>query len=325
MQSEKVNKMNENKYTNEDLKVMQAWSLDRKIMVTQAKIMEWYIRNEGKIYVSFSGGKDSTVLLDITRKIYPDIPAVFVDTGLEYPELREFVKTIPNVTWLKPVMNFRKVIETYGYPLISKEVSQKIYEARRKPDGACAARFDDNSEHNKKYGKRFSMSKWMWLKNSNIPISHYCCNIMKKKPAKLYERATSNRPIVATMACESQNRKTTWLRFGCNSFESKRPISQPMSFWTEQDVLQYIRKFKIPYANVYGDIIEDEKGKLSTTGCQRTGCIFCGFGAHLEKEPNRFQKLKETHPQLWNYCMKSWSEGGLGMKNVLEYIGVKYD
>ena len=167
---------------------MQFWSLDRKIMVTQAKIMEWYIKNNGQVYVSFSGGKDSTVLLDLARHIYPDITAVYVDTGLEYPELRNFVKSIPNVVWLKPEMNFRKVIETYGYPIISKQVAEKICIARRKPDGAVAARFDDNSEYNKKYGNRFSMSKWTWLKDSNIPISHLCCNIMKKKPAKAYEK-----------------------------------------------------------------------------------------------------------------------------------------
>ena len=105
------------KYTAEDLKIMQSWNLSKKIMVTQTRIMEWYTKNNGKVYVSFSGGKDSTVLLDLTRRIYPDIPAVFIDTGLEYPELRDFVKTIPNVIWIKPEMNFRKVIETYGYPL----------------------------------------------------------------------------------------------------------------------------------------------------------------------------------------------------------------
>ena len=76
-----------------------------------------------KIYNSFSGGKDSTVLLDLVRRVFPDCPAVFIDTGLEYPELRDFVKTIDNVVWLKPEMNFKKVIETYGYPIISKEIS----------------------------------------------------------------------------------------------------------------------------------------------------------------------------------------------------------
>lgn len=315
--------MSDNKYTSEDLRIMQSWPLERKIQVTQTRIIEWYQKNNGKVYVSFSGGKDSTVLLDLVRRIYPDVPAVFIDTGLEYPELREFVKTIPNVTWIKPEMNFRKVIEKYGYPLISKDVAEKIYSARK--GGYALKRFDDDSEYNKKYGCMYSVSRWTWLKDSNIPISNKCCTEMKKKPSKKYEKETGNKPIVGTMACESRTRKTAWLKNGCNAFDSKRPISQPMSFWTEQDVLRYIKDFNISYASVYGDIIKDEIGKYRTTGYHRTGCVFCGFGCHLEKEPNRFQRLKQTHPKLWNYCMKPWDEGGLGMKEVLEYIGVKYE
>ena len=315
--------MSDNKYTSEDLKIMQSWPLERKIQVTQTRIIEWYQKNDGKVYVSFSGGKDSTVLLDLVRRIYPDVPAVFIDTGLEYPELREFVKTVPNVTWLKPEMNFRKVIETYGYPLISKDVAEKIYSARK--GGYALKRFDDDSEYNKKYGCRYSVSRWTWLKDSNIPISNKCCTEMKKKPAKKYEKETGNKPIVGVMACESRTRKAVWLKNGCNAFDSKRPISQPMSFWTEQDVLQYLKEFNIPYTSVYGEIKQEENGKYYTTGYDRTGCVFCGFGCHLEKEPNRFQRLKQTHPKLWNYCMKPWDEGGLGMKEVLDYIGVKYE
>ena len=125
------------------------------------------------------------------------------------------------------------------------------------------------------------------------------------------------------MTCESNLRKTAWLKNGCNSFEAKRAISQPMSFWTEQDVLKYLKEF--PYASVYGDIVIDEKGKLHTTKCDRTGCVFCGFGCHLEKEPNRFQRLKVTHPKLWDYCMRNWDKGGLGMKEVFDFINVKIE
>ena len=124
--------MSDNKYTSEDLKIMQSWPLERKIQVTQTRIIEWYQRNNGKVYVSFSGGKDSTVLLDLVRRIYPDVPAVFIDTGLEYPELREFVKSIPNVVWLKPEMNFKRVIKECGYPIISKEVSKMVETATSK-------------------------------------------------------------------------------------------------------------------------------------------------------------------------------------------------
>lgn len=105
------------------MKLLQALPLNLKIAKTQNRIREWYNYYGGEVYVSFSGGKDSTVLLDIVRGLYPDIDAVYVDTGLEYPELRDFVKTIDNVTWLKPKKNFKSVIQEYGYPIVSKEVA----------------------------------------------------------------------------------------------------------------------------------------------------------------------------------------------------------
>lgn len=316
--------ISEAKYTKEDLKIMQGWSLARKIQVTQTRIMEWYMHYEGKVYVSFSGGKDSTVLLDLARRIYPDIPAVFIDTGLEYPSIRSFVKSKENVIWLLPEMNFKQVIETYGYPVISKEVSQKIYDYRRNPNGWTKDRFDENSDYIKRYGKAYCFSKWIWLRDSDIPVSHQCCNVMKKKPAKKFEKETGLKPIVATMAEESRNRRTAWLNNGCNAFEGKRPTSQPMSFWTEQDVLTYLKQFNIPYADDYGEIIE-EGGKLKTTGLERTGCMFCMFGAHLEDEPNRFQRMKETYPKQYDFCLRPIEENGLGCRRVMDFVGIKYD
>lgn len=122
----------EDRHTIGELAQWQALPLTIKLQMTKARIRGWVDEYglEG-VYVSFSGGKDSTVLLDICRKMYPDMKAAFVDTGLEYPEIREFVKTYSNVDWLKPSMNFKKVIETYGYPMISKEVSETVYGARK--------------------------------------------------------------------------------------------------------------------------------------------------------------------------------------------------
>lgn len=111
---------------------MQAAPLSVKVLLTKSRIRDWVNEfGEDGVYISFSGGKDSTVLLDIVRQDYPNVPAVFCDTGLEYPEIREFVKTIDNVTWIKPAMTFRQVIEKCGYPMISKEVSECVYGARR--------------------------------------------------------------------------------------------------------------------------------------------------------------------------------------------------
>ena len=120
------------KYTMSDLYQIRSMPLSIKVRMTENRI-RWWIDEYGEdgVYVSFSGGKDSTVLLDIVRKHYPDVPAAFVDTGLEYPEVRDFVKTFDNVEWLKPKKAFKQVIEEYGYPFISKEVSDKIQGARK--------------------------------------------------------------------------------------------------------------------------------------------------------------------------------------------------
>lgn len=116
----------ENIHTKERLKELQALPLERKVQITQSRIIEWYKHYNGQVYVSFSGGKDSTVLLHLVRGLFPDVEAVYVDTGLEYPELRQFVKTFDNVTWIKPEMTFRQVLDKYGYPIISKDVSKDV-------------------------------------------------------------------------------------------------------------------------------------------------------------------------------------------------------
>ena len=326
--------------TQYELKLLQALPLDIKIAKTKLRIKEWVSRyGADGVYVSFSGGKDSTVLLHIVRSMYPNIEAVFVNTGLEYPEIQQFVKTFDNVTVLRPEMRFDEVIKKYGYPIISKEVSQKIYDYRKKPSGWTKDRFDEESDYVKRYGKAYCLSKWKPLRDSDIPISHYCCNVMKKQPLKKYEKNNDKVPFIATLAEESALRATEWYKVGCNAFESKRPTSKPMSFWTEQDVLQYIKEYNIPIASVYGDVVCTEEpvtgcksGKLKTTGCDRTGCVFCAFGAHLRGD-KRFLRLKETHPKQYEYCIGGgeyidgiWkpNKQGLGMGHVFDELNKIY-
>lgn len=319
------------KFSNDDLNEMQNWDLDRKIQVSKARIIEFAEKFDNKIYVSFSGGKDSTVLLHLVRSIYPNAIAVFVDTGLEYPELRNFVKTIKNVIWLKPKMNFKKVIEIYGYPIVSKEVSRVIHDAKtaiaKGNSNSYAIRQLEGKYISPHTGKisPYNKSKWKFLLDAPFPISNRCCDVMKKQTVHQYEKESGNKPIIGTMASESRLRRSQWIINGCNAFNAKNPSSKPLSFWTEQDVLKYIKINNLNYAPIYGDIVLDENGKYSTTGANRTGCVFCAYGVQCEKEPNRFQKLKETHPKLWNYCMRPSSEGGLNMREVLDYIGVKVE
>jgi len=322
---------------------------------------------DGQVYVSFSGGKDSTVLADLCAQVCKEygwtLYLLFVNTGLEYPEIQKFVKTFAE--WLRktysievvleivrPKMRFDEVLKKHGYPVISKSVSHAVKVARKNPSG----KVKKNLFNPNKTGM-YAMYKWIDLLDAHFDSSEECCNEMKKKPAKKYTKKTGRKPILGIMAHESKLRYTKWLKYGCNAFEQNEPSSQPLSFWVEQDIYHYIKKYNVPYCSVYGDIVIDEKvdgetvlegqvnlidylgcyeegDKLKTTGCDRTGCIFCMFGCHLEKEPNRFQRLKETHPRQYEYCIGGgemvdgkWqpSKEGLGLAKVLDYIGVKYD
>ena len=297
-----------------ELLMLQSLPLDIKIMKTKRRIEEWIdYYGENKVYISFSGGKDSTVLLDLVRQVNRNISAVFIDTGLEYPETKEFVKTIDNVTILRPKMSFKQVIEKYGYPMVSKEQANYLDDIRNSTEKMRIRRLEGDS-----YG-RFKLSKkWYYLIDAPFKISHRCCNVMKKEPAKRYEHETGRVPFIATLADESSLRQQSYLKTGCNAFNSKRPNSTPLSFWKEQDILKYIYDNKITINKAYGEVI-CKVDVYSTTKCDRTGCIYCGFGIHLEKEPNRYQRLEQTHPQLYNYCMDK-----LGFKEVCEYMDIPY-
>lgn len=108
-----------------------ALPLDRKIQISQTRIIEWYTHYKGNVCVAFSGGKDSTVLLHLVRSMFPDVKAVFSNTGLEYPEIRQFATSFPNVDVVSPKMRFDQVISTYGYPIIGKEVAEAMHYARK--------------------------------------------------------------------------------------------------------------------------------------------------------------------------------------------------
>lgn len=354
----------ENTFSKKDLQRFQAECLDDKISRSLAKIAEWYSYWDDEVYVSFSGGKDSTVLADLCAKwcsiVEKTLYLVFVDTGLEYPEIRYHVKEFANylrdeynievvLEILHPKMRFDEVLKKHGYPIISKSVSNCVRGARNGSKSRLNLLNGKNCDGSDRKSK-FSKLKYKPLLDVDFKISEKCCDVMKKAPSYEYQKKTGKKPILATMAVESMLRENNWLKSGCNAFNNKNPQSAPMSFWTEQDVLQYIKIYKIPIASVYGDVIyeiEPEQmrledygidcggqEKLSTTGCSRTGCVYCAFGCHLEKSPSRFEMLKETHPRHYKYCIGGgeynengvWqpSKKGLGMGHVFDELNKLY-
>lgn len=315
------------------LKQYQSLPLRAKIGMTENRIIEWYDHFLGDVCVSFSGGKDSTVLAHLVHNWYPEVPLVFVNTGLEYPEIQSFARKM-GADFVRPKMSFSDVISKYGYPIISKENAEAIYNARRIRKGNEKKECADNSLRSGKWKdwrrkalcglddfsaeskSLYNKEKWLPLcRDTQFKISHMCCAIMKKNPMGLYQRREKRYPYIGTLTEESKLREQAWIKHGCNAWEGKTKTSQPMSFWTEQDVLHYIFEEKLEIASVYGDIVAvDDDGMeydpnfvccntLKCSGCQRTGCIFCGFGVHLEKGETRFQRLAKTHPKQYEYCI----------------------
>lgn len=205
----------------------------------------------------------------------------------------------------------------------------------------------ENGKVTDEMSSRYNRKKYLFMLEAPFEISKNCCTVMKKGPAHKYAKETGRMPMTAQMASESKLRTSQWLINGCNGFDMKSPISNPMSFWTDQDVLLYIKQNNLPICSVYGDIVEDLEGTeevegqltmsdvegwenqsifdakrppLKTTGCQRTGCMFCGFGCQMEKDEGRFAKMKKTHPKQYDYIMRPWDAGGLNYKEVIDWI-----
>lgn len=293
-----------------DLQRLQALPLEQKVNLSLRRINE-FITIENDTYTAFSGGKDSTVLLDLVRRIDPDNEAVFIDTGLEFNEIRAFVKTIDNVTIIRPRMRFDEVIKKYGYPVVSKEQSQFIRQYKTaKSEKTKKTRLEGN-----KWGRGKISKRWLPLIDAPFLISEKCCDIMKKNPAKEFSEKSGKNPLIGTMAEESLLRQQLWMQNGCNMFNAKQPKSTPLAFWTEKDIWNYIKSRDLKYSDIYDK------------GAKRTGCVFCMFGYWSKNdhktENDRMGLLKKVDPKKYNYCMKSVKDGGLGLKDVINYIDLK--
>ena len=302
--------------TNNELIMLQALPLEIKIAKTELRIKE-FVEQFGldKVYLSFSGGKDSTVLAHICRNLYPNIKMVFSNTGQEYPETISFVMKMKKQGWdieiVRPVFKFKEVLEKHGYPVISKAQSRYIQDVRNNPNSKTSSRRMGNILGTNRRKMFHISNKWLYLLNADFKISNKCCDILKKNPMKKFEKETCRKPIVGTMANESSLRKQQYLKNGgCNSFGSIA-MSRPLGFWLEKDVWEYIEHNKIEISECY-----------TKFGMTRTGCYGCLFGCHLEERDtgtNRIEKLKYSHPKLYNHLIDN-----LDYKKVMKELNLKF-
>jgi len=280
--------------------------LKEKAEQTRERIKDWYEAWDGQVYTSFSGGKDSTLLLHLAREVHPNIPGVFADTGLEAPEIRDFVKSYSKITWLKPNMHFTQVISQHGYPVISKKTAEKVERIKnpnKSPKSSKLHLIGIRSDGAYKPSNKIQ-DKWKFLIHAPFKISPKCCEELKKKPFHKFEKETNSVPIIGMTMGDSEQRKKVLV---CNRYDTNHPTSNPLYDWKEEEILHYLKIKNIPLSSIYN------------MGWKRTGCMFCMFGIHMEDTPNRFQKMYYTHPKLWKYCIYK-----LGIGEVLRYIGIDY-
>ncbi|GHV53149.1 hypothetical protein FACS1894181_16810 [Bacteroidia bacterium] len=293
--------------THEELKYRQGWTLEQKIDHSVGVVSAFLARTDGNAYISYSGGKDSQTMLDIIRRfVDKTVLAVFCNTGNEYPEVVKFVRGTENLITIRPEIHIKQLIEKYGFPLISKEQSQYIRQAKH-TDSEKLRNIRLNGSIN---GIGKIAERWKFLIDAPFDVTEKCCYFLKKKPFAKFQKQTGLYPIIGTMAGESRLRLQKWLQHGCNSFETNLMASYPMSIWTENDIWAYIRQFNLPYCFTY-DI-----------GIKRTGCLFCAFGCHV-KGDRHFYFLKGHKPKIYDHFMQM-QNNGVSYKKALQYLGIDF-
>lgn len=264
-----------------------AWKVQHALDVIRE-----FVEHEGEnhVYVSFSGGKDSLVLLHLVRSIYPNVPAVFANTGIEFPEQVKFVRGFQNVTEVHPIKHFPRILKEDGIVYPSKEVAMYVRDAKK----GCRYALNgfkglDLKGNENRYKARFK--RWSYLVDCGVKISPDCCEMMKERPLRDYEKQNAKSPIIGTRAEESFRRAVGWMKSGCNSFNGKLYKSTPLSLWVLSDILRYISDNGIKMSPMYTD-----------GGMKRTGCMFCPVPiAHGDVK--NIEYARTHHPKMYETMM----------------------
>ena len=283
--------------TYEELKERQGWTLAQKIDHSLGVIEQFSNHFDGMVYVAFSGGKDSCVMLSLVEMLIPQVPAMFIMTGCESPSVCRFIREMKaeghNIEITKPKKTLKEVFAKEGFPLVSKKTAHNIMAVRRNPDCVNSQRLVDPKN------KHRIPAKWLYLLNEPYEVSDRCCYWLKKSPSHEYGKRTGRYAFVGVLASESDSRAAGYItRGGCNSFDDSHntyPTSWPLAIWNEEDIWAYIKDRGLRIPDIY------EKGAT------RTGCMGCGFGAHISTAG--LDTLRELWPKMYDMILSYENNG----------------
>lgn len=291
------------------------------------------------------GGLDSLTLLLFLRKIGIDVPAIGV-RAIEDKSIQRVHEDL-GIIAVKPGMNSTEVLNTYGFPIISKKIAgniQKIQNPTEKNKTVRHAIITGECGAQGHYAKNSRMQlpkKWLQLfggadeegkqyQDAFFKVSNKCCEAMKEKPCRDWAKEHNSVPYLGLMASEGGQREDGIISNGCNYYGKSVIRSAPFGIFMRQDLLQLALDLKVPVPEIYGTIERKSNGEFYTTKAQRTGCSMCGFGIHMEKRPHRFDQLRERNPKEWEFymyrCVTDQETGEVyGWGKVLDYIGVAWE
>lgn len=304
------------------------------------------------------GGLDSITLLLFLRRIGISAPGISA-SFLEDPSIQKIHRSL-GVEQLKPLKredgsywSQAKVIQQFGFPVLSKEIAAKIELLQNATEKNKTVRHAIITGETGEYGgnrtgTRMQLpDRWLRLFGGADPegaalgyatapfmVSSKCCYYLKERPCDIWAKEHNSVPFLGLMASEGGRREKSLKMNGCNYFGRSTIRSCPFAIFDRQDLLQLAIDLAVPVPEIYGEIIRDPNGKLRTTGAQRTGCAMCGFGIHLEDRkreprPHRFDQLRRRNPKQWDYLMyhicKDENGNDYGWGRVLDYIGVGWE
>lgn len=328
---------------------------EEKVAHARDTVLDWadICEENGKSVCVSVGGLDSITLLLFVRKLLgPDIVGASV-SALEDKSIQDVHRKL-DIVRIAPKMNMAKVLNTFGFPVISKQIAKKIEHLQIPPEQADKRKMYYN--HALMTGEtgpwgHFRQSDSMKLpdrylelfgglyrdhrpdlccRTAPFRVSAQCCHWMKELPAQEWQTENNVWPFLGLMQSEGGQRRYGLQQHGCNYIGKSTARSCPFNHFSRQDLLRLARELDVPVPAIYGEIVQDLDGKLRTTRAQRTGCVMCGFGIHLDSRPHHFDLLRERNPKEWDYWMykvcadpKTGEKYGWG--RVLDYIGVEWE